>query len=247
MQSDSLRTGHHFLEETQLHDEQKKPEPEPKAKICGVCEPNQSIITLPAPSEIAVDPVILWDALDDRKTTRAYSQEELHKWELSLLLHYTQGAGEKKNETNFWTVPSAGGLHPFETRIVINRVNDIEPGIYRYLPLDHALVREECHSGDHQSVAKCCKNSSLISTSAVSCIWTAVPERMIWKFGPRGWRYLFIEAGHICQNLYVACAGLSLGVCAIGSYNDNDLNCILGIDGASEFCIYLASVGKKKY
>lgn len=159
MQSDSLWTGHHFLKETLFHDDQKKPETEPKTKICGVCEPNQSIITLPAPSEIAVDPVILWDALDGRKTIRVYSHEDIQRWELSLLLHYTQGSREEKNGTYSRTVPSAGALHPFETRMVINRVDGIEPGIYRYLPLDHALVREECHSGDHQSVAKSCQKS----------------------------------------------------------------------------------------
>jgi SagB-type dehydrogenase family enzyme len=143
-------------------------------------------------------------------------------------------------------VPSAGALHPFETRIVVNRVSGLEPGIYRYLPLDHALVQEECHSGDRQSIAQACKNPHLIESSALAFIWTAVPERMIWKFGSRGWRYLFIEAGHICQNLYVAAVGLCLGVCAIGSYRDDDINCILGIDGASEFCIYIASVGREK-
>jgi len=245
MQSDSSWTGHRFLQET-LYRDSHQIEEEPKTRVCGVCEPNQKIILLPDPSEIPLDPVILWDALHDRNTIRVYSSEEIHKWELSILLHYTQGVREKENGSNFRTVPSAGALHPFETRIVVNRVNGLEPGIYRYLPLDHALVKEECHSGDHESVAKICRNPNLVASSAVSFIWTAVPERMIWKFGQRGWRYLFIEAGHICQNLYVVCAGLSLGVCAIGSYNDNDMNCILGIDGESEFCIYMASVGRKK-
>jgi len=246
MQSDSAFAGHRFLQETLFLDSQKKPEDEPKTRVCGVCEPNQTIISLPAPSDIAIDPVILWDCLDNRQTTRSYSDEEMHKWELSLLLHYTQGVREKENGSHFRTVPSAGALHPFETRIVVNQVSGLESGIYRYLPLDHALVREECHSGNHTSVAHICRNPKLVASSAVSFIWTAVPERMIWKFGSRGWRYLFIEAGHICQNLYIACAGLSLGICAIGSYNDKDLNCILGIDGESEFCIYMASVGKKK-
>lgn len=246
MLSDSGWTGRKFLQETLYRDSHIKVEEEPKTRVCGVCEPNQTLIPLPEINKIAVDPVILWDALDDRQTIRTYSDEEMHKWELSLLLHYTQGVRKKKNGSHFRTVPSAGALHPFETRIIVNRVSGLEPGIYRYLPLDHALVHEECHSGDHQSLCHVCKNPNLISSSAISFIWTAVPERMIWKFGPRGWRYLFIEAGHICQNLYVACAALSLGVCAIGSYNDDDINCILGIDGDSEFCIYLASVGKTK-
>ncbi|PWR75318.1 SagB/ThcOx family dehydrogenase [Methanospirillum stamsii] len=246
MQSDSARTGYRFLKETILQETSSLQSQEPTTKVCGVCEPFQKIITLPSPADIPKDPVLLWDTLDERQSIRDYSDEELQKWELSLLVHYTQGVREKKNASHLRTVPSAGALHPFETRIVINRVSGFDPGIYRYLPLDHALVKEVCHSGDHESVAKTCKRPGLVSESAVTFIWTAVPERMIWKFGSRGWRYLFIEAGHICQNLYIVAAGLNLGTCAIGSYNENDLNCILGIDGESEFCIYLASVGKKK-
>lgn len=246
MQSDSAWTGYHFLKETLMRDDSSYQGLEPTTKICGVCEPFQKIIPLPSHGEIPVDPVLLWDALDERQTIREYSDDELHKWELSLLLHYTQGVRDNASASHFRTVPSAGALHPFETRIVINRVSGLDPGIYRYLPLDHALVEEACHSGDHHSVAKICRRPALVSKSAVTFIWTAVPERMIWKFGARGWRYLFIEAGHICQNLYVVASGLNLGICAIGSYHENDLNCILGIDGENEFCIYMASIGKKK-
>lgn len=246
MQSDSLWAGQRFLKETHFQDTKSVSEHEPKTRICGVCEPDQSIIPLPEITNLPLDPVILWDVLEERKTVRSYAEDEIHKWELSLLLHFTQGVRNSGNGTHFRTVPSAGALHPFETRIVANRVSGLNPGIYRYLPLDHALVKEECHSGNHESVAKACRNPALISNSAVSFIWTAVPERMIWKFGSRGWRYLFMEAGHICQNLYIAGTGLSLGVCAIGSYNDSDIDCILGIDGENEFCVYIASVGRKK-
>ena len=127
---------------------------EPKTRICGVCEPNQTIISLPDHRKIPLDPVILWDALDNRETTRQYSDDELYRWELSTLLHYTQGVRDKENGSHFRTVPSAGALHPFEIRIVVNRVSGLDPGIYRYLPLDHALVREDCYSGDRESVAK---------------------------------------------------------------------------------------------
>lgn len=245
MESVMERVGLHFLRETVLTDKQILPEDEQKTKICGVCEPNQTIIPLPVPLDIAWDPPNVRDVLDSRQSLRSYSGDELFRWEISLLLHYTQGVREQESSSHFRTVPSAGNLHPFETYLVINRVSGIEPGLYRYLPLDHALVQETCHSGNQQEIAKACKNQALVSSSALTFIWTAVPERMVWKFGSRGWRYLFIEAGHICQNLYVIGAGLNLGVCAIGSYQDDKMNCILGIDGETEFCIYMASIGRK--
>jgi SagB-type dehydrogenase family enzyme len=246
MHFDSEWTGYQFLKQTGFSNDQKTPANEPVTKICGICEPEQKIISLPLPEEITTDPYLLRDTLDNRKTIRDYSEDGMYKWELSLLLHYTQGVREKKGESYFRTVPSAGDLHPFETILVINRVNGIEPGLYRYLPIDHALVREVCHSGDKNSVALACRRPSLVSNSAVAFLWSAVPARMVWKFGSRGWRYLFIEAGHICQNLYTIGTALNLGVCAIGSYNDDEINCILGIDGTNEFCIYMASVGRRK-
>jgi SagB-type dehydrogenase family enzyme len=246
MHTDIERTGYQFLKQTAVLGEQKPPGNEPLTKICGICEPEQNMISLPPPSDIITDPFLLRDTLDNRQTIRDYSEDELFKWELSLMLHYTQGVREKKDQPNFRTVPSAGALHPFETILAINRVSGIEPGLYRYLPLDHALVREVCHAGDKDAVASACRRSSLVTSSAVTFLWTAVPARMIWKFGSRGWRYLFIEAGHICENLYIISSALNLGVCAIGSYNDDKINCILGINGTDEFCIYVATVGRIK-
>lgn len=246
MQSENSRIGYRFLSATGLAEPKKPGEQEPVTKICGICEPNQKMIMLPQLSDISIKPALLWETLENRETYRTYADLKITRDELSLMLHYTQGVRGKSEGSHFRTVPSAGALHPFETRLVINRVEGIEPGIYRYLPIDHALVREVCHSGDQDAVASVCKNPGLVSGSAVTFLWTAIPLRMVWKFGSRGWRYLFIEAGHICQNLYIIGAGLGLGVCAIGSYRDDELHCILGIDGESEFCVYMASVGRKK-
>jgi SagB-type dehydrogenase family enzyme len=184
--------------------------------------------------------------MDARRTVREYSSDRLKKWELSLMLHYTQGVSEDGNENYFRNVPSAGALHPFETYIVVNRVEGLDSGIYRYLPLDHALVEEKCHAGDTSSIAAVCRRPELVTGSAVTFLWIAVPDRILWKFGSRGWRYLLIESGHICQNLYLVATALGCGACAIGSFRDDDMNCALAIDGESQFCIYMASVGKKK-
>ncbi|HWQ67925.1 MAG TPA: SagB/ThcOx family dehydrogenase [Methanospirillum sp.] len=216
----------------------------PQPNVCGVCEPNQKIIPLPRPADISFEPALLCDVMDTRRTVRDYSSEPLYRWELSLMLHYTQGIRSEEEGTQFRTVPSAGALHPFETHLVINRVEGIECGIYRYLPLDHALVQEICHVGDPDAVAQACRRPELVQTSAVTFIWTAIAERILWKFGSRGWRYLFIEAGHICQNLYLISKALECGTCAIGSYHDQAIHCALGLDEDKEFCVYMASVGR---
>ena len=247
MEQSAGQTGRDFLDNTRLQDSsQISAQAMNEPKVCGVCEPAQKMIPLPAPSEISVDNAQLFEIIESRRTIREYSPASLKKWELSLMLHYTQGFSKEGSPSHLRNVPSAGGLHPFETYILVNRVDGISKGIYRYLPLDHALVQEKCHGGDNESIAASCRRPELITGSAATFIWIAVPDRILWKFGSRGWRYLFIEAGHICQNLYLVATSLGCGACAIGSYRDDEINCALAIDGEEQFCIYMASVGRKK-
>jgi SagB-type dehydrogenase family enzyme len=66
------------------------------------------------------------------------------------------------------------------------------------------------------------------------------------------WRYswgaykLFMEAGHICQNLYLAAEAVRCGVCAIGAFDLHRTHELLGIDDEDEILVYVASVGKRK-
>jgi len=52
------------------------------------------------------------------------------------------------------------------------------------------------------------------------------------------------DAGHICQNLYLACEAIGAGTCAVNGYNQLAMDALLGLDGEDEFTVYLAPVGK---
>ncbi len=79
--------------------------------------------------------------------------------------------------------------------------------------------------------------------AAVVFVWTAVVERTKWKYRERGYRYLYLDAGHIGQNLYLAAASLRLGCCTIGAFYDDEVNQLIGVDGKEETAIYLGAVG----
>jgi len=83
----------------------------------------------------------------------------------------------------------------------------------------------------------------LFTDCAVSFIWTAVIERSRWKYQQRAYRYIHLDAGHVCQNLYLACEALGLGCCAVAAFDDDAVNEIIGVDGKGEFVVYLATVG----
>ena len=94
-------------------------------------------------------------------------------------------------------------------------------------------------------MARGCLDQSIAYNSAVNFIWTAVIERSKWKYLQRCYRYIYLDAGHIGQNLYLTAEALGLGACTIGAIYDDELNNLLNIDGIDETAIYVGVVGKR--
>ncbi|MGC9398747.1 MAG: SagB/ThcOx family dehydrogenase [Anaerolineae bacterium] len=204
------------------------------------------LIDLPVPRRLDVAPVSLFTALRERKSHRAYSAAPLSLEELAFLLWATQGVRRlmRGDRALFRTVPSAGARHPFETYLVLNRVEGIEAGLYRYLSLDHRLccLRTGAHLAER--VARACHHQTFVAQSAVTFVWTAIPYRTEWRYGKAAPKLIALDAGHVCQNLYLACTAVGAGTCAIAAYNQRELDALLGVDGEEEFAVYVAPVGK---
>ena len=83
-----------------------------------------------------------------------------------------------------------------------------------------------------------------VEESAVTFVWVAQIERLLYVFGKRGYRYAFLDAGHVCENLYLAAESLKAGCCAMGAFEDAEVNRVLHLDGVREFSIYAATAGK---
>ena len=73
--------------------------------------------------------------------------------------------------------------------------------------------------------------------------WSMVPYRAEWRYGIYAHRVALIDAGHVGQNLYLACTGLGLGTCAIGAFEDSVCNRLFELDGVEEYIVYTAPVG----
>jgi len=202
---------------------------------------------LPLPGTWNVAPLTVTQAITDRKSVREFSEEPLETEELSYLLWCTQGVKEVIPGTaTFRTVPSAGARHPFETYLLVNNVHDIAPGLYRFLAIEHKLIGLKPHEETAETLTTGCLGQSMVKRSAVTFFWTAVRYRMTWRYGERGYRYLFLDAGHVCQNLYLASEAVGCGTCAIAAFNDEMVNTVLDLDGVEQFVIYIAVVGKKR-
>ncbi len=203
------------------------------------------LIPLPEPELLPDKQVNFLELIELRSTIRTYQDTKISLKELSYLLWCTQGVkmglpggGTMRN------VPSAGARHAFETYLFIHRVEGLPAGLYRFLALEHALLQVDITAKKKQELLHSFKVQNMVQMSAVTFIWTAELERMAYKFGNRAYRYLFIEAGHVCENLYLAAQTIQMGVCAIGAFYDKPLNDALNMDGENQFAVYAATAGK---
>jgi SagB-type dehydrogenase family enzyme len=184
-------------------------------------------------------------AIKNRGSHRSFSDENLTLDELSFLLWATQGVKQVLNPaTAFRVVPSAGCRHALETYLLINKVEGLDPGVYRYLPLEQQLLFEFTVENLAKEVSAATLNQSFVGKAPIVFVWTAVPYRMEWRYDLAAHKVIALDAGHVCQNLYLAAEAIGAGTCAIAAYDQNLMDNLLRVDGEDEFTIYLAPVGK---
>ncbi len=224
-------------------DQQKDVPPPPLEKPF---EKDAELINLIDPKDFSVGMVPLVDAIRRRKSRRVFTDESLTLEDLSFLLWATQGVREV-DKNKVWTkraVPSGGGRQPFETYLLVSRVNGIDRGIYRYLPIEHKLILITKDLPEADDLMEKAWFQNFIGKSAVVFVWAAIPYKTEWRYSFISYKDILIEAGHICQNLYLACEGIGAGICAIAAYEQKAMDELLQIDGENEITVYLAPVGK---
>jgi SagB-type dehydrogenase family enzyme len=199
---------------------------------------NQEIIHLPAPrmeSEISIEEVLL-----ERQSVREYTDEPLNLAEIAQLLWSAQGI---TRPGGYRTAPSAGALYPLEVYLVAGMVNDIPPGVYRYLPDEHALVKTI--AGDVRSeLSQAAVDQQAVEDAPAAIVITAIYERTTVKYRDRGYQYVHIEVGSAAQNVYLQVVSMNLGTVFIGAFYDEDVKEILGL-GEGEQPLGIMPVGRK--
>ncbi len=209
------------------------------------------LIDLVAPGDLTtLGHMSLVEAIRRRRSRRTFTPEPLTLQELSFLLWATQGVSRVVEANGrivrtLRTVPSGGARHPFETYLLVNRVEGLGPGLYRYLPLEHKLVLLSTDADLADRVHAASRNQ-FVKESAVTFIWTVIPYRTEWRYSMLSPKIIAQDSGHLCQNLYLASEAIGAGTCAIGAYDQAKIDPVLGVDGEEEFTIYMAPVGKIK-
>ncbi len=202
--------------------------------------PDAKYLSLPSP--LADEGEGLWTTLRRRRSVRAYTEDPIILQDLSQLLWATQGITGHAGDYLLRTAPSAGALYPIETYLCVNRVQGLSAGLYHYSPPHHRLdlIAEGNFAKEVRAGAL---DQQIAERSAVAFLWSAIFERSKWKYLQRAYRYIFLDAGHIAQNLALAAESLGLGSCQIGAIYDDELNSLLRLDSITESVIYMSTIG----
>ena len=201
--------------------------------------PGTKKISLPSPDYRGM---VFEDAIKKRRSVREYSSRPLELNKVSQILFSAQGLTGSLHGRPVRAAPSAGALYPVEVYVIVNNVEGLQKGIYHYSVLDHAL--ELIKVGDFRNaITSAGLKQEMLGDSGVTFVLSAIFDRTRHKYGERGIRYVYMEGGHISQNISLQAVSLGLGSVSVGAFLDHKINELIGLDGRREAAIYLHSVG----
>jgi len=204
--------------------------------------PGLRSIALPMPD--AALPVSALDAVAGLGPATA---NDLDAGELGRILNYGAGVLRKRpiSETQamyFRTYASAGGLYPVEVYAITGALPGVGAGVYHYHPRRRALVT--LRDGDHRgSLVEATASEPAVVDAPLTLVLTGIPWRTTWKYGPRGFRHLYWDAGMILANLLGLCAAAGLPARVVLGFDDAAVGRLLGVDGRHEFPLCLLTIG----
>jgi SagB-type dehydrogenase family enzyme len=205
-----------------------------------------NLVELISPENFKIGKTPFLDVLNRRMSRRKYTAEYLTLEELSFLLWCTQGVKQivKNRPGVLRTVPSAGAKSPFETYLIINRVDGLEPGLYRYISFTHKLLFIKSIKDAEEKIGELSYDQKFVGKGAVVFCWVTIPYRSEWRYTILAHKFIAVDLGHVSENLYLGCEAINLGTVAIGYYAQNKFDALLELDGKDEFVVLIAPVGK---
>jgi len=198
-----------------------------------------SVIKLPEPETVGM--MSVEEATARRRSVRDYTDQPLTVKQLSQLLWVAQGITERRY--GFRTAPSAGGTYPLEIYIAVgeNGVVELEAGVYHYDPRAHTITLT--FAGDFKDqLSVAAIDQGWVAEARIDIVIAAVFERTTARYGERGVRYVYMESGHVGQNVYLQATALGLGTVVIGAFSDEDVRRVLRIP-AEHKPLYIVPIG----
>jgi SagB-type dehydrogenase family enzyme len=173
-------------------------------------------------------------ALLERRSLRSYRDEPLTLPEISQILWAAQGITELGRGLR--TAPSARALYLLNVYLLTGNVTNLPIGMYKYQPRGHELIK--IAGGDKKAELFNAVGQAPIKNAPAVLVFSGMSER---STNPR---WMYVEAGHAAQNVYLQAIPLKLGTVVIGGFKDEDVRRALNMS-EKEQPIYIMPVGKK--
>lgn len=230
-----------FGDEQEPSDQQKRL---PQPPLCKA-PVSDDIIPLTDDFSSVITEKDFFTILENRSSQRFYKDEAMTVDQLAFLLYSCQGVKSIRGNhyATLRTVPSGGARHAFEMYLAVRNVEGLEPAVYHYLPLQHALEKVGELDDPEAQITKAMHGQKFAGTCAVCFMMSFVPYRAEWQYSTTAHRVVLMDAGHVFQNLYLACGACGCGTCAIAAIDQPVADELCRLDGENEFIIYAAPVG----
>jgi SagB-type dehydrogenase family enzyme len=185
----------------------------------------------------------LMDVIRARRSCRDFAPRAMRLKDLATLLGGAYGI-TRRGPIDDRAAPSAGGLYPLEVYTVARAIDGVADGIYHYNVRGHSLefIRDLCAPGELGHILL---GQHFLEQANALILLSAVFARTQRKYGPRGYRYALLEAGHVAHNLCLLAAERGLGSLCVGGFFDRRLNRLLQLDGVEQAIIYAVAIGHR--
>ncbi len=194
---------------------------------------------IPLPQPDKKGKVSIEEVLSKRRSIRNYLNEPIKLSEITQLLWAAQGITANDGRR---ASPSAGATYPIEIYLANGSVIGLNKGLYKYIPEKHSL--QLIYEKDlFFEICKSTYQIELLKRSAGLFIITAIPEKTTSVYAERGFRYIYMEAGHIGENIALQGVSLGIGTVMIGAFDDHKLSEILKLN-KGEIPLYIIPIGK---
>jgi SagB-type dehydrogenase family enzyme len=162
---------------------------------------------------------------------------------LARLLWHTNGCTRIEQHPwgvqHFRAAPSAGAMYPTEVYVAVRGMPGLAPGIYDYQVLDHSLA--PVHAADAMAALHgAAFGHPALAMSEAAVILAGEWFRSSWRYRERGARRVFLDTGHVLGNLVEIAPSEGFEAVPVGSFRDEIVEKLLGVDDAVEAPLVIA-------
>ncbi|MBW3627534.1 MAG: SagB/ThcOx family dehydrogenase, partial [Actinobacteria bacterium] len=164
------------------------------------------------------------------------AEPELDDRLLARLLHLTAGVTRVSSSPSgsnwFRASMSAGNLHPVEVYVVCGDVGGVPAGVHHFDPREFGLT--PLREGDARASLAAAVADPDLARAPAGLVLTGIPWRTAWKYGERGLRHLYWDAGAMLANLLAVASAAGLPARVLTAFVDHEVSHLVGVEPPEE-------------